>query len=189
MPASLQQRRNSASWAAVNRVLSVTMFSASHSDWRCRSKRGTDAACMAALYAGVLHSKRIFSFLPYCRFVVPVLSILQETCCFCNNFPQFFPQSVPFIGQKCPQSLAAQGLQGSCGFCVRECVRGRGRTQSFRLGFPPPLWGSDHGARSARPTPFPLRFLKRIVSFLSVVFWPAFSDPHLFRLNSTGFDF
>ena len=165
MPASLQQRRNSASCSTVTLVLSVTMLSASHLLCRCRSKRGADTACMAALYAGVLHSKRISSFLPYCRFVVPVLSILQETCRFCNKksyICSIFPQSFPHFS---PQSLAPQGLQVSCGFCVRERVRGRGRTQPLGLVSPRPFWGRITMPDHAYPTPFPLRFFQKKVFF------------------------
>ena len=165
MPASLQQRRNSASWAAVNRVLSVTMFSASHSLCRCRSKRGTDTACMAALYAGVLHSKRISSFLPYCRFVVPVLSILQETCGFCNKnrtFVRVFHRVFHIFPRNPLRPKAYRFL------VVFVCGRGSGAggEPSHLAWFPPaPLVAGTERQTMRAPPPFRSLFQKRKVFF------------------------
>lgn len=160
MPASLQQRRNSASWAAVNRVLSVTMFSASHSDWRCRSKRGAVTACMAALYAGVLHSKRISSFLPYCRFVVPVLSILQETCCFCNKnrtFVRVFHRVFHIFPRNPLRPKAYRFLVVFV--CGRGC--GAGGEPSRLAWFPPAPLGVGSRCQISVPHPLSAPFFEK----------------------------
>ena len=143
MPASLQQRRSSASCATVNLVLSVAMFSASHSVCRRRClSLAVSTASTAAACAYVLHS--VFNPLPLSvPFIVLYCRFYRKLVAFATAFPRFFPQGarprffVMLQSAKCRSALEPQRFAVPR-FSVLAGA-GWGEHPAIRLGFPPPL--------------------------------------------------